>query len=190
MSEIGIYGGSFDPPHVGHVLLVSYALSVSALERVIVAPVFSHPFGKDMCAFEHRLEMCERAFSCFTRVEVSDIERTLKRPSYTLNLVEALKARHPEATLRLLMGADLLAQTDRWHRFDRIRELAPPLVAGRAGYARPDVDRDAPLLPEVSSTEVREALERGDDVSARVPRGVLDYIRAHGLYRPDPGPGS
>ncbi len=183
MSELALLGGSFDPPHIGHVLLASYALSVSAVERVIVAPVFKHPFGKSPCAFEHRLAMCKLAFRHLPDVEVSDIERERGGTSYTVDLLEALAVRHPHAQLRLLVGADILPQLDTWHRSARIRELASLLVAGRGGFAHPELDASAPELPRVSSSEVREALARGDNVQARVPRDVLSYVERERLYR-------
>jgi nicotinate-nucleotide adenylyltransferase len=182
MTELAVFGGSFDPPHIGHVLLASYALSVSPVERVLVAPVFRHPFGKAPCAFEHRMEMCKLAFRLLPQVEVSDLERELGGTGYTVDLLEAIHKRHPHARLRLLVGADILPELDRWHHIARVRELAPLLVAGRSGFAHPDVDPDAPTLPEVSSTAIREALARAHDVRSRVPQAVLAYIEREGLY--------
>lgn len=183
MTELAVLGGSFDPPHVGHVLLASYALSVSPIERVIVAPVFNHPLGKTTRAFEHRLQMCKLAFRHLPLVEVSDIERELGGVGYTLDLIEALAQRHPHARLRLLVGADILQQLDKWHRIERVRELAPLLVVGRSGFAHPEVDPDALHLPEVSSSEIRAALSQAHSVQSRVPRDVLVYIEREGLYR-------
>jgi nicotinate-nucleotide adenylyltransferase len=186
VSELAIFGGSFDPPHVGHVLLVSYALSVSSIERVIVAPVYSHALGKELTAFEHRLRMCELAFAPLRSVEVSDIEQHLGGTSYTIELLEAIRDAHPGQTLRLLIGADILRQAYLWRDFARVRALAPLLVAGRGGFSHPEVDPEAPVLPAVSSSEVRRALSEGRDVHARVPLRVLRYIETHRLYQPEP----
>jgi nicotinate-nucleotide adenylyltransferase len=180
--SIAVFGGSFDPPHLGHVFLALYARSVGDVARVIVAPTFQHAFGKTLSDFDQRLALCELAFAPIDGVEVSPIERELGGVSRTLRLVETLAARHPDHTLRLLIGADILLEAPRWQHFDRIVARAPLLVAGRGGYARPS-DAAAVELPEVSSSEVRSGLARGADVSGLVPARVLAHIAAHGLYR-------
>lgn len=175
-----MFGGSFDPPHIGHVFLATYALSVAGVERVIVAPTFEHAFGKPLSPFATRLALCERAFAPLPGCEVSAIERDLGGTSRTLRLVTELAARYPTHRLRLLIGADILGQTQHWQQFDQIIARAPLLVAERAGYA---TGASAPLLPEVSSSAIRSALQRGDDVSSWLPRTVHSYIAEHALYR-------
>lgn len=176
---LGVFGGAFDPPHAAHVMLVAYALAVAPVERVIVVPAFQHAFGKDMAPYADRVAMCERAFAHLRDVEVSRIEERLGGPSYTLSTLEALRAEAPQRPLRLLIGADILGETARWHRFDRIREVAPPFVVGRGGV---DVALDAPTLPAISSTDVRARYRDGRSVEHWVPRAVDGYVRAHGLY--------
>lgn len=179
--ELAVFGGSFDPPHIGHVFLATYALSVGGVERVIVAPTFEHALGKRLGPFAARLALCERAFAPLLGCEVSPIEQELGGTSRTLRLVTELQVRYPGHQLRLLIGADILAETQRWQRFDEIVARAPLLVAERGGYA---TGASAPLLPEVSSSAIRNALERGDDVSAWLPRAVRSYIDELALYRP------
>src|SRR4030095_5202473 len=131
MSEtVGVFGGSFNPAHVGHVLALSYVMSVYALDGVLVVPVYRHVFGKDLAPFDDRLEMARLAVSWMPSVEVSDIERRLGGGSRTLYTVETLLRERPERELRLIIGADVLADLPKWHRFDRIAELAPPIVIG------------------------------------------------------------
>ena len=178
--ELAVFGGSFDPPHIGHVFLATYALSVAGVERVIVAPTFEHAFGKPLSPFAVRVALCERAFAPLVGCEISPIERELGGTSRTLRLVTELAVRYPAHRLRLLIGADILAQTQQWQRFDEIVARAPLLVAERAGYA---TGASAPLLPEVSSSAIRSALERGEDVSAWLPNSVQRYIAEHALYR-------
>jgi len=184
--ELAVFGGSFDPPHIGHVFLAAYALSVG-VERVLVVPTFQHAFDKQLQDFAHRMRMCELAFSLLPAVEVSPIEQELGGISRTLRLVEALATRYPGYQLRLLVGADILLQAHRWHRFDEIRAIAPLLVAQRGGYGADAADAGTlsagPLLPEVSSTAIRASLARGDDVSTWVPAQVRAYVEAHQLYR-------
>ena len=183
MTEIAVFGGSFDPPHIGHVLLATYALSVAGVERVLIVPTYQHAFGKPLSDFEARLAMCTLAFAPLVNAQVTPIERELGGVSRTLRLVEELALRHPAHQLRLLVGADILLQTARWDRFDAIVARAPLLVAGRGGYASDDALSPQLMLPEVSSTVIRDQLARGLDASAQLPRAVHDYVHAHGLYR-------
>ena len=185
--SVAIYGGSFDPPHVSHVLAAVYALKVGGFDQVLVVPVFEHAFQKQLTPFEHRVRMCELAFGGIVGVEVSTVERELETPSLTLRTVEHLSKAHPDWALRLLVGSDVLSETSKWHAFDRISALAPPYVVARPGYEHPDA-RGA-LLPDVSSTRIREALaqrHRADNqawLALSVPRAVLEYIAEHDLYR-------
>jgi len=180
MTSVAIFGGSFNPPHVAHVLAVAYVLSTTEVDRVLVVPSHKHPFGKPLAPFEDRVRMCELALEPLPRADVSRIEASLD--GLTLHTLEALKRAHPEWQLRLVMGADLLLESDKWFRFDDVRKLAPPIVLGRAGVAV--AGAPAPILPEISSTRVRElvAAHAWDDLAPLVPRRVLDHIRARRLY--------
>lgn len=181
--RVAFFGGSFNPPHVAHVLAVVYALSTAPIDEVIVVPVYRHPFAKELASFEDRLAMCELALGWIPRTTISRVEEELGGESRTLRTIEHLVAAHPDWELRLLVGADVLPDLPKWHRFDRIAELAPPIVLGRAGV---DV-AGAPtaFLPQVSSTEVRDALAAGDRaaVAPCLPAAVLDYVTGHGLYQ-------
>lgn len=192
MERIAVFGGSFDPPHVGHVLLAAWALSAGGVDRLLVVPTFAHAFGKKSAAFEHRVAMAQHAFSLFdpARVEISRIEASLPQPSFTLRTLEAVRAQHPSAALRLLVGADVLAALPRWHEPEKIEAIAPLLVGGRSGHARSGashaVRSDVPEFPEVSSTVVRARLAEGADVTSLVPESVRRYLDAHALYRAEP----
>jgi nicotinate-nucleotide adenylyltransferase len=198
--RVAVFGGSFNPPHIAHVLAVTYVLSVAPIDEVLVVPVYRHPFSKELAPFEHRLAMCELAVGWLPHVSVSAVERELGGESLTLRTLEHLAAEHPGWAMRLLVGADVLSDLPKWHRFSRIEELAPPIVLGRvgvsalageghgatgAGPARRVLDA---VLPQVSSTEVRLALAAGDAeaVRWRVPRAVIEYVLQHGLYRSAP----
>jgi nicotinate-nucleotide adenylyltransferase len=184
--NVVFFGGSFDPPHVAHVLCVSYALAVGDFERALVVPVFEHAFGKSLGDFEHRARLCELAFDGDARVEVSRVEAELPRPNYTLRTIEHLRSSRPELRLRLLMGSDVIGDTSKWFRFDQVEKLAPPFVVPRAGVQ--GAGTAFGLLPELSSTEVRDLLARRRDpevheqLSRVLPRRVLAYIDEHGLY--------
>lgn len=185
MTRVAFFGGSFDPPHMGHVLAAAYACGVG-FERVLVAPVRSHAFGKQLAPFEHRIAMAREAFAQIARVEVSEIEAELPEPNFTLNTLLALTARHPDWQMRLMIGTDVLLDASKWNRFDEVTRLAPLFVLGRQGVAAGT--GSAFELPEVSSTEVRQALGRRNDLvtrawlETRVPEAVLAYIEREGLY--------
>src|SRR5262245_53685999 len=97
--QVGIFGGSFDPPHVGHVLGAAYALVTGEIERVIVVPTFAHPFAKELCSFSHRLRLCDRAFEHLDGVDVSAVEANLATPSLTLRTLQHLHQEHPDWNL-------------------------------------------------------------------------------------------
>jgi nicotinate-nucleotide adenylyltransferase len=182
--RVAVFGGSFNPPHVGHVLAVVYALSTAPVDEVLVVPVYQHPFAKHLAPFEDRLAMLRLALGWLPRVTVSTVEEELGGESRTLRTIEHLAATKPGWSLRLLVGADVLGDVSKWHRWDRIAELAPPLVLLRAGHD--DLAGAGPvLLPRVSSTEIRDALAAGDvdAVRALMPAKVLGHILTTGLYR-------
>ncbi|HEY6561893.1 MAG TPA: nicotinate-nicotinamide nucleotide adenylyltransferase [Polyangiaceae bacterium] len=185
--KVGFFGGSFDPPHVAHVLAVSYVLSVARFDRVLVVPVFDHALKVSHAPFAERLQMCRIALGWLPGALVSDIEHELGHPSFTLRTLETLRARNPDWSLRLVIGSDVLFETHKWHAFAEVSELAPPFVLGRVG-AEHALGR-AGILPDISSSRVRELLARRDDpevapeLAAVVPSGVLDFIDARGLYR-------
>ncbi|HEY4107171.1 MAG TPA: nicotinate-nicotinamide nucleotide adenylyltransferase, partial [Polyangiaceae bacterium] len=171
---VAIYGGSFDPPHISHVLAVVYALKVGGFDEVVVVPVFAHAFGKPLNPFEERVRLCELSFAGIAGVTVSTVERELQTPSRTLHTLEHLAKQHPDWQMRLLLGSDVLGETAKWHAFERITELAPPYIVARPGYEHPEAC--AALLPDISSTRVREALARPNEpqnaalLAANVPR--------------------
>ncbi len=184
--RVAVFGGSFNPPHVAHVFAAVYALAVEPIDLVLVVPVYKHPFAKELAPYDDRLAMCRLGLGCLPGVEISTVERELDGESRTLRTVEHLAATRADWSLRLLVGADVLQDLPKWHRFDRIAEIAPPLVLGRQGFASAASGLAAgpALLPQISSTEVRAAIGAGriDDVRADVPRAVLAYVEEHGLY--------
>ncbi len=179
MPTWAIFGGSFDPPHVGHVMAATWVRSATDVDAVVVVPALEHPFGKPLAPFPHRRRMAELAFAPLTRVMVSDIEARLGGASYTVRTLEALLARHPGVTLRLVIGSDLVEQVPRWREGHRVPELAPLLVVGRGGHD--DGEREL-VMPEVSSTAIRDRLREGKSVEGLVPRAVIDYLARYPLY--------
>ncbi|MCB9594337.1 MAG: nicotinate (nicotinamide) nucleotide adenylyltransferase [Sandaracinaceae bacterium] len=179
MRTVALFGGSFDPPHLGHVLAATWVLSTSAVDELLVMPAFDHAFDKPLTAFEHRMRMAALAFAPLRAARVSDLEARLGGESYTVRTLEHLRAEEPDAAWRLVVGTDLVASIPRWHQGHRIPELCELLVVGRGGFARGEEDL---LMPEVSSTEVRRRLRAGEPADALVPHAVLAYAAEHGLY--------
>lgn len=177
--RVAVFGGSFNPPHVGHVLTAAYLLTTAPIDHVLVVPVFKHPFAKGLAPYDDRLEMCELAFGWIPGVVVSTVERELGGESLTLKTLERLHERHPSWRMRLVIGSDVLPDLDKWHRFDLVSKLAPPLVVPRTGAGG-----GRAILPDVSSTAVRAFIAAGGegDLEALVPSRVLAYARAHALY--------
>lgn len=185
--RIALYGGSFNPPHVGHLLVVSYVLATADVDEVWMMPAFRHPFGKQLAPFVDRVAMCYRLAAMFrSGVSVTSVESELAEGGRTVDTLEHLIRRKPGHSFRLVIGSDILDEAPKWKAFDRIKELAPPIVVARGGH--PHVDAKGPQMPEVSSTEVRRLLASGGGAEALVPRTILDYVESQGLYRATAAP--
>jgi len=191
VGRVAVYGGSFDPPHLAHRRAAELLAESGEFDRILVVPVHEHALEKRLAAYEHRIAMCEASLLVAPSVEVSLIESELPPPNFTLHTLLALRQRLPGAEFRLVVGADVLLEADRWHAFDEVIRLAPLYPLGRAGV---DCDEaPVPVLPEVSSSEVRERLRArpagpiASGLREQLERWlwppVIDYIEAHDLYR-------
>jgi nicotinate-nucleotide adenylyltransferase len=189
LRRIGIFGGSFNPPHVAHALVGLYVLETAPIDELWFVPTYRHPFAKDMVSYDDRVAMCELvAAPLGPRARVSraeeDAARTHQRESRTWFLLEHLAQTHPDAQFHLVIGADILHETAQWHRWDEIVTRAPPIVVGRGGVEPPPGAHVSELaMPQVSSTEVRRRLAAGEDAAGLVSGAVLGYIARRGLYR-------
>lgn len=195
--RIGILGGTFDPPHNGHIYLGMNFARALALDRVLTVPaaVPPHKPGRKISSDADRLEMCRLAFDdpVFT---VTDLELRREGKSYTVDTLTQLKTEYPDDELYLLIGSDMLLYFDRWYRwreikamctlcsfsrsddegFERLREYADGTLGGGV------ILLDQPPM-EISSTEIRRRVSAGEDYDDLLPGPVAEYIRAHGLYR-------
>ena len=179
---VGLFGGSFNPPHVSHVLICDFALCAWPLDEILVIPNNAHPLGKRLEPYEHRLRMTELAFHHLSsRITVSRIEEELGGVSYTIDTVRELSRRDPHSSFRLIVGSDILSEASRWKDYDTLVTLAPLLIVPRLGNG-PSGDLRDFYVPAVSSTEIRRQLSNGEDPGLAVPWAVRDYIRAQRLY--------
>ena len=181
MGEIALLGGSFNPPHVGHLMAAVYVRATLGCEAVWLLPSFHHPFGKPLAPFEDRVAMCEAmAADVGPWLSVQRAEEAVGGEGRTIELLEWLLPRHPGQKFRWVIGSDILADLPKWKSWERITQLVQITVLHRAGY--PADSALGPPMAEVSSTEIRRLLDAGQAPDELVPRGVLAVARARGLY--------
>jgi len=181
--RVALLGGSFNPPHVAHLMVAYWTLATQDVREVWLLPSYRHPFGKNLAPFDDRVRMCELASRGVRGVAVCTAEQELADDPHvgkTVRTLEHLVAKHPDVDFALVIGADILPDTPKWYRWERVTELARVIVAGREGY--PPVP-GSPSFPAVSSTEIRARIGRGEDMAGLVPRQVREYIAERGLYR-------
>jgi nicotinate-nucleotide adenylyltransferase len=184
--RVGVFGGTFDPVHVGHLAIALAALESVPLDRVLFIPVRRSPL-KDRgphASVADRVAMLEAAIATEPRFVLSRAELDRDGVSYTVDTLEALRG---QGELFLILGSDALADLARWRAPDRIKELATILVATRPGAPEPDPAHgarpfDAPRL-DISSRELRARAARGMSLRYLVPDAVWEHIETHGLYQ-------
>ncbi len=178
-NNVGILGGSFDPPHICHVLAAVLFLQEYPDSEVWVIPCFEHPFGKEFSAdFKHRLAMTKAAFRKMSRIKVLDIEKRLGGTSYTVKTLKHLKKTYPKVKFHLILGSDSLAEMDKWKNSDWIKKNVNLFVIQRGGKVT-----NKPVLPPLSSTYIRKRIKNNLDFSRLVPARVRSYINKNKLYK-------
>ncbi|MEA2381492.1 MAG: nicotinate-nucleotide adenylyltransferase [Solirubrobacteraceae bacterium] len=198
MAELGILGGTFNPPHIGHLVMVQEALDQLGLERVELMPVAEPPHKEAPAdpGADVRLELCELATASAPRVGVSDLEIKRGGASYTVDTLRALHDRAPEHLLTFIVGGDMAHSLASWREPEAILELARLAVAERDGLRREDIahrleplhsgDRvvffDMPRI-DLSSSAIRERVAEGRSIRYLVPDPVIEAIRSRRLYR-------
>lgn len=203
--RVGILGGVFNPPHLGHLVCAQEAYDQLRLDGVVLVPVGEAPHRavEGDPGGEVRVEMCERAVAGDGRLSVSRIEVERPGPSYTADTLSALHEEAPDDALVLILGGDQAASLPTWHAPGVVLRLAVVAVAERAGARREEVRRavsglagaervgffDMPRI-DLSSSLVRERAAVGRAVRYLVPDGVADLIEERGLYRTSPRVGA
>jgi nicotinate-nucleotide adenylyltransferase len=191
--DIGLFGGSFNPPHVAHLIVAEIARDQFGADEVWWIPNATPPHKShdELAAVEHRLAMTRRATADNPAFRVCDIEVRRSGVSYTVETVRALQEQHPDTDFGLLLGSDSLDHFAEWHHPDEIADRVPLVVYKRPGVidevAEPRFANhvrfvSAPVM-EVSGTEIRSRCRTGRSIRYLVPDAVRNYIEENGLYR-------
>jgi nicotinate-nucleotide adenylyltransferase len=195
--RLGILGGTFNPPHIGHLICAQEARLQLSLDRVVLMParIPPHKPVDNEPGAEHRLELCRLAVAGNPALTVSAVEIEREGPSYTVDTLQTLHTRMPDSELFLILGGDVAAGLTRWREPERVLSLATVAVAKRRGTATASVQQALSELrggeraqffrmPRVgiSSTEVRRRVRARQPIRYFVPDGVAEYINEHQLY--------
>jgi nicotinate-nucleotide adenylyltransferase len=185
---IGVFGGSFDPVHHGHLIVAQVAVEALGLDSMRFVPAREQPFkrGRHRSTAEHRAAMLSLAIagSPAFALERSELERPA--PSYTVDTLEDLRRGHPAIELVLLLGADAAAELSAWHQAERIPQLARVIVFARPGSTVPDSPAISQVIEvpaiDISATEIRRRVHQRRPIRYWVPDEVAEYIVRHQLY--------
>ena len=195
--KIGLFGGTFDPPHNAHLAVAKKACSEFSLDRIIFIPAGDPPHkkNKNKTKKEIRLKMTELAISAYENFSLSDYEIKKDKPSYSLDTIKHFKKLYPNDELYFIIGGDSFADLPSWWGYRELMGLCVFIV-----LSRPDTPKDTLLnrfdgdekpprvfysesiYMDISSTEIRDKISGGKDISNLVPKAVLDYIKSHSLY--------
>jgi nicotinate-nucleotide adenylyltransferase len=186
--RLGVFGGSFNPPHVGHLLVVADAVEALRLDHLIFVPAGVQPLkaGHPVAEARHRLAMVRLLVGNDPRYSVDPIEMDREGLSYTVETLAAFAERYPRAERYFLVGTDVLASFGQWREPERVARLATVAVMQRAGDNGPVPERAVRVETrrvDVSSTEVRERVRTGRTIRGFVPEAVEAYIAEQRLYR-------
>jgi nicotinate-nucleotide adenylyltransferase len=191
--RIGIFGGSFDPPHLAHLIAGELAVEEFGLAKMLYIPAGISPFKQTehRTSGEHRLAMIQLAIARNSHFEVSDLELQRRGASYTIDTLHELRKQYPSQEFYLFIGFDNLMAFDRWKDPEGILNEAKVVAIARPGssiedlptaFARRTQIFDIPLL-DTSSTLVRDRIHTGKSVRYMIPEAVEEYIRKNNLYR-------
>lgn len=186
---IGLFGGSFDPIHVGHLIVGRAVAEHLGLDELRFMPTAAQPLkrGQHVAGVAQRLAMAAAAVAGEPGLALERIEAERPGPSYTVDTLRALRRREPGQAFVVLLGADAAAELGHWREVDALADLAQFVAFTRAGAPRPTHPLlhqvvEAPAV-EISSTAIRQRVAAGRSIRYLVPEAVADYIAAQGLYR-------
>jgi len=193
MKKIGLYPGTFNPIHNGHITLANYFINNTELDEIWVLLTPQNPFKKidNLIEDEHRLEMANKTFNHLKDIKVSNIEFQLNKPNYTIDTINRLSEDFPNLQFTLLIGEDNLANFDQWKDYTKILDLVNVFVYPRNKITNANKELiknnkiiilDAPNI-EISSDEIRIRMKDGNDIKSYLPKEVYNYIIEKKLYR-------
>ena len=200
MARIGVYGGTFDPVHCGHLAVARNVHQAFDLSRVLFIPARQSPLrAPPLAAARDRLAMVRRAIAGVPGFEASAIDIERPGPSFMIDTLQALTAQHRQGELFLILGADALVELPAWRSADRILAAAQVVAVPRPGHPMEIPTQVRALHPQaarrihlhamppvaVAASQIRAHRARGRPIDAWVPRAVARYIAAHNLYSPD-----
>lgn len=201
MKKYGIFGGSFNPIHYGHLMICEYIKEEMGLDKVIFIPTGNPPHKELELSAEDRYEMVRLAISPNPDFEISDIETTRVKKSYTVDTIRELKKIYKEEKLYFLIGLDSLFQLKTWMKIGDLSQEIEFVVALRPGYFdREEINKEIDFLREnfgtkinliktplyeISSTDLRDRIREGKSLRYLIPKKVLDYIEESGFYKVD-----
>lgn len=191
--KIGLYFGTFNPIHIGHLIIANHMAEYSGLDQVWMVVTPHNPLKKKSTLLEdhHRLHMVRLATDFFEKIESSDVEFKLPQPNYTVHTLAYLKEKFPKNEFSLIMGEDNLSSLHKWKNYETILEhhkiyVYPRLISSETEstfHNHPNVFRiDAPIL-ELSSTFIRESIKKGKNVIPMLPHKVWEYIDHNLFYK-------
>lgn len=189
--KIGLFFGSFNPIHIGHLIIANYLANYTTLDKVWLVVSPQNPFKKygDLINTYDRLEMAKLATDNAQNIEVSDVELKLPQPSYTIDTLTHLKEKYPQHEFALIMGSDNLVSLHKWKNYKLILRDYQIYVYPRPGYentdlaTHPSVHITMTPLMELSATFIRKSIAEKKNVQFFVPEPVLKFIESKGLYR-------
>jgi nicotinate-nucleotide adenylyltransferase len=187
--KIGLYFGSFNPIHVGHLIIANHILNSTDLEKVWLVVSPQNPFKKTQGLLNeyHRLHLAKTATEDDNRIRVSDIEFGLSKPSYTVTTLIHLEEKYPGSQFSIIMGSDSFQNLDKWKNYEAIVKHYPIYVYKREGFEITNdfnaklIVLDAPLI-QVSSTAIRQLIKEKKSIRYLVPDKVKEEIERSGYY--------
>lgn len=199
MSEVAVFGGTFNPVHLGHTEIVNAVIETGLFDKVFIIPtnVPPHKECTSLAGNSDRLNMCRIAFKDLKNVYVSEIETNREGKSYTFDTVTMLKAQYPSDNFTIVCGGDMAVSLESWYRYPELKSLVSFLFINRSNisgsefmYYAEKIRNDGAVIKildaeisDISSTSVRNKIKNGESVSDLLCPAVSDYIKSRGLYK-------
>jgi nicotinate (nicotinamide) nucleotide adenylyltransferase len=197
--KVGLYGGSFNPIHFGHMEVMNEVLERNLVDEVWLMPCRNHVFQKDLASIDDRLNMLELATSSMENVHIEDLEAKSRGESRTATSLKRLRKIHDDKEFYFIAGADTINDIDKWYDAAYIKKTTPFIIASRKGYALSKeildktglkIEALVKVMNPVSSTDIRDRIFCGLSLKGLIPRDVEQYISMNGLYKKFQNPGA